>query len=508
EAAIGAIVPVIIGSLFAGPVAFLGFGIYVFAAAATNAIRYYTLRYRLVDDELVIHSGLLNRRERRIPFDRVQEVTLQQGILHRVCGFAKIEVSTAGSDTNEATLDALSRVSAERLRQVVAKKQSVKSHATKETSAGASTAVVAPDALSTSDQETPTDYAFDLDLRTLILGGITSRVVAFGGAIVGTIIYFQVFGAAGDKFLGFLPPRLRERFRFPGWEGVEAFEKMVPDSGVGGFIADIWFTDNIGKSLLVAVGGVLITVGAYVFRYFSFRLTRTGDALSTSHGLMTYQQEGLRRTRIQALKLEEGLLRRWSGLATIRVDSAGDHTEVDEKKKRDMLVPVLRREDADDVARQVLPNLNQLMPTWTRVSRLAIGRGTRKGWLLVATAIAFVFTAAEWYCLFLLPAFPLVYFLNERWYHHTGYWFDEQYLLFRNGWFHRSTICVPTKNVQSVALRQNFFDRRLNLATLHVDIAGQSNTGGGPKIKNLPIEIAKQMQLRFADQAATTEFNW
>jgi membrane protein YdbS with pleckstrin-like domain len=41
---------------------------------------------------------------------------------------------------------------------------------------------------------------------------------------------------------------------------------------------------------------------------------------------------------------------------------------------------------------------------------------------------------------------------------------------------------------------QNYFDRRLNLATLSVDTAGQTNTGGGPTISNLPIKEALRIQ--------------
>ncbi|MEL6106792.1 MAG: PH domain-containing protein, partial [Planctomycetota bacterium] len=407
--------------------------------------------------------------------------------------FAKLQISTAGSDANEAELDALTFEAAEQLKQVVAVKQSM-------AGAAAHPSVSLP--------SVSPDYTFEVGLRTLILGAVTSRVVAFVGAVIGTIAYFQVFGAGSSWFSRYVPESVRKHFRFPGWDGMDQYTEMIPDSGISGFIADFWFSENLGKSILFAIVGVLITIVIYVFRYYDFRLKRTGDALSTSHGLMTYQQGGLRRTRIQALKLEEGILRRWCGLATIRVDSAGDHTEVDEKKSRDVLVPIVRQVDAGGVAKQVLPNLRELAPPWTRVSRLAIGRGCKKGWALITLGMLFLIPIAGWYCLLLIPAFPMVYFLNERWYHHTGYFVDDEHLLFRSGWWSRSTICVPTQNIQSLELTQNPFDRRLALATLQVDIAGQANTGGGPVIRNLPVEVARQMHRRLSEKAATTEFNW
>ena len=491
ELAIGSIVPVMIGSLFVGPVApiaFLGFLVFV---AVFHAIRYHNLRYRVDEAELAISSGILTKRERRIPLDRIQELKLHQGVIHRLFGFARLQISTAGSDTHEATLDALTLDAAEQLKNAVASKQ-----------VSAASTQVAGDSLNSSN------YTFDIDLRTLVLGGVTSKAAAFVGAIVGVIVYFQAFGEAGRRFKDWIPSKLRERIHLPGQETIESFEAMVPDSGVTGFVAGLWLTDNFWKSLLFATGGVLVAVGAYVFRYYAFRLERTGDRLSTSHGLLTYQHGGLRRTRIQALKLEEGLLRRWCGLATLRVDSAGDHTEVDEQKKRDVLVPVLQRSDAENVASQVVPNLASMDPAWTRVSPLAISRGCKKGWLIASLAMLLAASFAGWYSLLLIPAFPLIYLLNERWYRHTGYCISEEYLLYRSGWLQRSTICIPTNNVQSVALRQSYFDRRLQLASLHVDIAGQSNTGGGPRIRNLPLEQAQRMQSQLAMRAATTDFNW
>ena len=100
ETLIGMLVPAVIASLFVGPFALLWFaGCFIFLPTAVfHAIRYFTLTYRIGNGELVIRSGVLFRRERRIPFDRVQEVEVHQGILHRLLGLAKVDLSTAGKD--------------------------------------------------------------------------------------------------------------------------------------------------------------------------------------------------------------------------------------------------------------------------------------------------------------------------------------------------------------------------------------------------------------------------
>jgi hypothetical protein len=48
----------------------------------------------------------------------------------------------------------------------------------------------------------------------------------------------------------------------------------------------------------------------------------------------------------------------------------------------------------------------------------------------------------------------------------------------------------------------------LDLATLSVDAAGQSNTGGGPLIRHLPVEEARRLQKALAVRAANCEVAW
>ena len=58
----------------------LGVGVMVPLAVA----RYYSFRYRIGRDRIVIRSGLLHKTVRDIAFTRIQNVTLHQGLLHRL----------------------------------------------------------------------------------------------------------------------------------------------------------------------------------------------------------------------------------------------------------------------------------------------------------------------------------------------------------------------------------------------------------------------------------------
>jgi uncharacterized membrane protein YdbT with pleckstrin-like domain len=140
-----------------------------------------------------------------------------------------------------------------------------------------------------------------------------------------------------------------------------------------------------------------------------------------------------------------------------------------------------------------------LEPKWRRVSPKSVLRGAKKGWLVVLLAMLQTYGIADWFCLIWLPAIPIVYVLNYQWFRHTGYWLEDPNFLYRKGWLNRETVCLPVTNIQNVSVTQSYFDRRRSLATLSIDVAGQSNTGGGPVIRHLPVDEARAIQLKLAN---------
>lgn len=123
-AAVGAIrpfiIPIIAVLIFGGAQYGLIFlGVFVVLAMIRALVRYVSFTYRLDAAELVTTEGLLERAERHIPLERVQDVRLEQGLLHRLFGVVDVHVETAAGQGAEASLSVLSRAEAERLRQAV-----------------------------------------------------------------------------------------------------------------------------------------------------------------------------------------------------------------------------------------------------------------------------------------------------------------------------------------------------------------------------------------------------
>ena len=77
------------------------------AALVVSAVwQYYTFRYRVDEDRLVVREGVFERQVRQIPFARIHNVALHQTLLHRVFGVAEVRLESVGGKEPEAQMRA------------------------------------------------------------------------------------------------------------------------------------------------------------------------------------------------------------------------------------------------------------------------------------------------------------------------------------------------------------------------------------------------------------------
>jgi putative membrane protein len=486
----GWLIPIIFLLIIGRFTAFYGFLlILIIPQVLISVARYFSFTYRLVNGELITRQGILEKNERHIPIERVQDVRIEQGVLHRFFRVASVQVETASGQGAEASLSVLLLSDAEQLREIILQSKAVQ-------------AVPQPGAI----EPTPEPVLLrSLSMRELVLAGLTSNRMASFLALVGGL------WAMANQFF---PEELHRQVAHWIATGIEHLDENGPPRLM-------LFVIGISGMLLVSM--ILSTIGSVVL-FYGFTLSRQGEDLHRSYGLLTRRTSSFPRRRIQVLQVQESLFRRLFKLATLRADTAGGPAEQEgQRSGRDVLLPVIRREEILPLIGVCLPDFDEDPAEWKRVSRLAIRRGTRKG--LLALLLLALLVALPWRqagfsiwamepheinldAFWLLALAPLVYLVNWLSYKHTGYALGQNYFRTRRGWMNRSTHVVPIRNVQSVVLRQTPFDRRLRLATLTVDTAGQTYTGGGPRIRNIPVEKALVVAHELAHGAARRRYRW
>ncbi|HKY05559.1 MAG TPA: PH domain-containing protein, partial [Blastocatellia bacterium] len=441
--------------------------------------------------DLVTEQGILGRTERHIPLDRVQEISIEQGVLHRIFGVVDAKIETAGGQGAEATLSVLSRAEAERLRQaVLARAAALKDPLVKKdalTKEAASEAELTPGPVTQPERR----VIRRLSIGDLVVAGATSNHLLSALVLVGTLWAFV------DDIL---PESIYKR---AADAVADATGRLLEQDAATAVLVTL-----VLVVLILAVSVLFSLIGS-VALFYGFTFSTTGEDLHRSYGLLTQRSSSLPRHRIQVLEIEQKLLRRLFGLATLRADTVGGHSDESEERNRgrDVLIPVVKRDEVEGLLPVFFPDLEPAPEAWQRVSPLAVRRGTFQGGVvcLLITVATLYYQGSAW-GLWPLALLPFIYWANLVRYRNLGYWLGDRYFRTRRGWLGRSIHIVPIRKSQVVEIHQSIFDKRLGLASLIVDTAGQAFTGGGPQITNLPVDEAYQVARTLARRAAATEY--
>ncbi len=196
--------------------------------------------------------------------------------------------------------------------------------------------------------------------------------------------------------------------------------------------------------VLGSVATVLFGSGAAVLRRINvelrFTVAEAPDGLRLRSGLLQTRSETIPAGRVQAVRLVEPLLWRPFGWCRLEIDVAQQRErEVGEEDVRALtraLLPVGARAEADALLARVLPGAATSPPPGAAVPHRARFKA------------------------------PLSF-------RRLASWHDAAYVVARTGRLQAETVVVPLAKVQSIRWTQGPAQRRLRLATVHIDTAGQ-----------------------------------
>ena len=351
----------------------------IISTVATSLARYFSFSYRIEGAELITQHGILERKQRSIPLERIQEIRVEQGIMHRLFDVVDAKVETGGGEGAEASLSVLSRAEVERLRRAVFERAAKLRTSAEDRAQIAGQQIGAP--VGQADRAPvvamPERIIIRrLGLKDLILSGMTTNHLLSALAMAGALWNFA------DEVL---PHRY---YRVAADIAYRESSRLFTQGRA----------TTIAVTIVVAIGVIMIgaifsIVGAIV-RFYGFTFSRSGEDLHRRYGLFTRRASSLPRGRIQVLKIEEKLFRRLFGLATLRADTSGSHRErKDDDSGHDVLLPIARRSEVDGLLQNFFPDFDADQIEWRRVSRLAIWRAAIKGAIICALIAAFLLSA-------------------------------------------------------------------------------------------------------------------
>lgn len=373
------------------------------------------LRYTYVveEGELRIEQGVLIRNKRFIPIEKIQTIDVTSGIIQRLFGLVKIQVETAGGGSEaEVVLSAITKEEAERLRSLLTKEIKL--------------------------EEEVTEKGEDYTLTTSELLIMASTSGGIGVVIAGIFAFVSQF----DELLPL--------------DRIYSYAERVISSSITLITISI---------LIVVFLSWIASIISTALKYGNFTLSQKGKDLFISRGLLEKRELTIPLNRIQAVRIQENLIRQLLGYSTVYVEVAGGGGNEEKGEFSTILVPMIR-------ANMVQNFMKQFTPEFVLEDEfVSVPKKSKKKYVLkpvipaVILTIILTYFTGVWGLLgtvLILLAWIVGYFM----YREAGFVVREKQIKLRYRFINRQTVFAKRNRVQAFRYVQSYVQRTENLASV------------------------------------------
>lgn len=418
----------------------------LFARAAGWWFRSFTLD----EYELILDEGILQRRQRVVPYSRIQQVEVRQKLLHRVFGVAVIDVETAAEGGATAIrLRLLDEGLARRLRAfLLASQQRVRGDRLETDGTAAAAAPAGP----------------------------ATSLLRLGPGVL------ALAGATGPAAVGFVVAALTPSMWLAAFLTAGADQSAAVGAAAAG-----------GLVLLVVAAAAAGGVVAQVARDYGYELSVLGDDVHLRHGLFELREHTLPRRRVQQIRLLDNPVRRALGMVTVVLHSAASPGG-SEGASNMIAVPLVPLDEVDGLLAALMGEDGWAAPVLVPRPPAAHRRAIMRRAVLLAVAVT-VPVVAWW------PAGIVALILvTAAWpwgnaaHRLAGYQFAGPVVGLASGVVLHRMDLVPRRRIQSGRTRSSYLQRRADLASVFLDVAGTQRRGPlrlSPGLHDLAVDVAE-----------------
>jgi putative membrane protein len=438
-------------------------------------------RFRLSNKVVEIRSGIFSKKHLNLPFERIQNVKIEQPIYYRATGFACLQLDTAGSVKQEAKLVALPLILAEQLKQQILDNTPAINEAQHADGATTDGDKIRP---SSANNE---HIINQRSLADLILHGITNNR-----------IWILLGGLA--PFYDDIAAKLNQGMMTYGINIKDMFSLQTHSLLQVGFYA-------LSLTLIIVFVLMLFSVTGAIFSFYGYTLSKVEGRYIRRSGLFTKHEVSMPLSRLQLVIQKQD----WLDVVLKRVnlkleqmnaqlkqlDSSGANSKI--------IVPSITLQQSQALIKDMYPNNQLFSIAFAPISAFYLLRYI--GYFLAPLFCIFatiMMIQQNWaatalgFALFLLAS-ACVYLRWRRW----GYAFDNNFIYLRRGLLGVDYYCFPAFKVQQCQFTQSVMMKRRQLASNKYVLASGSIT-----LPMLPESIAFSMLDSCLYQVESSQRSW
>lgn len=391
------------------------------------------------NDEFIIQEGIINKTKTAIQLNKIQQVNINQSLIQRLINVYALEVDTAGSDTKEGNIKAISHSLALDLKAKLLEN-------TKKEDAIAAT----ENATETTSQ---TEQPFlKINLLSLIKVGITSNYVKSVGLIL--TFFFTIM----------------ENLKNIGKDDLineDQIERFVSNS--------VWYSFLVVVVVLFTVVFIINVVRTLV-KYFNYTITKQKGSLLLSYGLINTKSTIVKPEKVQMVSISRNYFQKKLNVLEIKIKQAVR----DEKQhsKAQIEVPGCDEREKDEIIKLIfkqLPQKGEMMKPNFRKLVFSI-------FMIIVLPLSGFFTIANYnpellnylsFAIAYAAFFSVILFFGFRNYR---LFVSDNHIIKQSGAWDIDNEIIEIDKIQALSTSQLFWHKSLNIGSLTMHTAGGNVT--------------------------------
>lgn len=431
------------------------------------------LTYTISGTDIRVESGILSRAARSVPFERIQDVSIEAKLLPRLLGLVSVKFETGAGGADDLALQYLTVAEGENLRRLVRERREDEA-----------AAIATPDGPAAPVQQADDEsrVLFALTPRRLLTFGLFEFSLAVFAVLGGVLQYVDDVTSVDIWDVNLWYRWLKEQ-----GSTVATLGPYVQALGAAAGL--------IGLLIIGSVTGVVRTV----LRDWGFTLTRSARGFRRQRGLFTRTDVVMPVHRVQGLVIGTGLLRYRFGWHSLSFVSLAQDAE----SESHVVAPFARMDEIAPIVRSAgfrLPCENTL---WQRASkRHRNDMALRDAALFVLAAIPTAIFAP--FGLFLIPLGLAVIAVGANLYawEFRRHAIDERQVYASAGFLSPTQSIATRLKLHSVEIAQGPLGRWRGYATVHLGLAG-----GVFAMRGVPLADARALRAAVLRTIAATDYS-
>ncbi|MDP5103166.1 MAG: PH domain-containing protein [Erythrobacter sp.] len=450
-------------------------GVGIAAAVIGTAVSYIgwrRLTYTIGEADIRLESGILSRSARSVPYERIQDVSLEAKLLPRLFGLVSVKFETGAGAGEDLALQYLSTAEGERLRQLVRERRD------EDQAAVAPADPAAPERREAAEGE----VLFAMGPRRLINFGLFEFSLAVFAVLGGLLQYVD------------------NVTKIDIWN-VDLWRSWLEEQG--SFVASLGAYAQVAGAIAGLFGLIVVGMASGIIRTFlrdwGFTLTRSPRGFRRQRGLFTRTDVVMPVHRVQALVIGTGLMRYRFGWHALNFVSLAQ----DDKNESHVVAPFATMDEIAPIVAAAGFRLPDTQTRWHRASKLhrtdkAIADSLPFVLAVIPTAIFAPFGFA------LIPLGLAVLAVGANLYA----WEFRRHAIDATQIFESHGLLSPTSQIatrlklHSVEIAQGPIARRRGYATVHLGLAG-----GTFAMHGVPLAAARDLRAGVIETIAATDYS-